>query len=155
MKKTDNTEPRLVKFLLVEDDDDHAEMILRTLMKQRINNKVDRVKDGVEAIDYLFKKGPYAKAPRPDVILLDIKLPKMDGHEVLAKIKQHEDLRTIPVVMLTTSRAESDRKKAYNGYVNSYLVKPFDFEQFRHMVEELHLYWGVWNEPAEDNGRNR
>jgi CheY-like chemotaxis protein len=108
-------------------------------------NVVDRVCDGAEALDYL--RSP--KKPRPDVVLLDLNLPKVDGHEVLARIKESPDLCTIPIVVLTTSDAEIDRLRAYREHVNSYLVKPIDFERFRQMVRELSLYWGVWNQPPQ------
>jgi CheY-like chemotaxis protein len=138
----------LLHFLLVEDDDDHAAIVERTLKRNRVANTLDRVADGVEALEYVRRQGDYAERPRPDVILLDLKLPKVDGHEVLAGIKEDEDLLTIPVVILTTSDAETDRAKAYKHHANSYLVKPIDFKRFRQMVKDLSLYWGVWNCPA-------
>ena len=140
--------PKLLHFLLVEDDDDHATIMIRTLRQNRIANAVDRVADGMQAMAYLRQEGQYREKPRPDVVLLDLKLPRMDGHEVLAAIKSDEKLRSIPVVVLTTSDAASDRARAYDQYANSYLVKPVDFERFRQMANELSLYWGVWNEPV-------
>lgn len=138
----------LVRFLLVEDDDSHAELVERNLRRERIENTLDRVCDGDAAIKYLRHEPPYEDSPRPDVILLDLKLPKIDGHEVLKIIKGDEKLRSIPVVVLTTSDTEADREKAYEYNANSYLVKPIDFEQFRRIVKELSLYWGVWNRPS-------
>ena len=135
----------LVHFLLVEDDESHAELVRRNLAKERVENTLDRVVDGAEALQYLRRQGPFADASRPDVILLDLKLPKVDGHEVLRIIKADDDLRSIPVVVLTTSDAEADREQAYALNANSYLVKPIDFEQFRRIVKDLSLYWGVWN----------
>jgi CheY-like chemotaxis protein len=139
--------PRLVIFLLVEDDDDHAQLVIRSLERDRITNRIEHVRDGVQALDYLFQRAPYANKPRPDVILLDLKLPKVDGHEVLREIKQDPNLKVIPVVILTTSNAEIDRAKAYQEHANSYLVKPLDFGKFRKMADDLRLYWGMWNQP--------
>jgi len=136
---------RLLRFLLVEDDEDHAEIVLHSLAEHRVSNAVDHVLDGEAALQYLRREGQYADSPRPDVILLDLKLPKLDGHEVLEQIKADHDLRSIPVVVLTTSDAESDRTRAYENFANSYLVKPLNFDQFNKMVEDLGLYWGVWN----------
>lgn len=139
----------LVHFLLVEDDDDHAALVERSLKRNRVQNRVSRVSDGAQAIQFLRNEGEFADAIRPDTILLDLKLPKLNGHEVLEIIKADEDLRAIPVVMLTTSDAENDRAKAYHHHVNSYVVKPLDFTKFRELVEELNLYWGVWNRPPK------
>ncbi len=136
----------MVKFLLVEDDDDHAELVRIALQDNHVTNAVERVPDGREAIACLRKEGRYAESPRPDVILLDLKLPIMDGHEVLAVLKDDEELREIPVVVLTTSEADVDKTRAYKNYVNSYLVKPVDFDKFHDMVRDLKLYWGVWNQ---------
>ncbi len=141
-------EPRLVNFLLVEDDDDHAHLVSRNLRKSRVVNQIVRVADGADALAFLRREGEYADAARPDVVLLDLKLPKVDGHEVLTAIKSDAELQDIPVVVLTTSDAETDRAKAYHLHANSYLVKPLDFEQFRKMVQELSFYWGVWNRPS-------
>jgi CheY-like chemotaxis protein len=136
---------KLVRFLLIEDDDSHAAITIRSLQQERCPSDVDRVSDGEEALAYLRSPAN----PRPDVILLDLNLPKVDGHRVLAWVKGDRDLRTIPVVVLTTSDAESDRLRAYREHVNSYLVKPIDFERFREMVREVFRYWSVWNRNAE------
>lgn len=141
---------RMVSFLLVEDDDDHAHLVTRTLKSNRVTNLIDRVKDGAEALDYLFCRGRYVNQSRPDVILLDLKLPKVDGLEVLKIIKSDSRLKVIPVVVLTTSKAERDRAMAYEANANSYLVKPLDFGSFRRMAEDLNLYWSVWNQPIGD-----
>jgi CheY-like chemotaxis protein len=133
------------RFLLVEDDDDHAEIVIRTLKKEKSQKKIDRVLDGVEALQYLRGDGAFRGIALPDVILLDLKLPKMDGHEVLAKLKADEKLLQIPVIVLTTSDAEVDRVRAYRLHANSYLVKPLDAEQFNKMVQEMSVYWGIWN----------
>ena len=121
----------MITFLLVEDDDTHAHLVTRSLAKSRVANRVHRVTDGVEAIEFLKQRGVHANQDRPDVVLLDLKLPKIDGHEVLARIKNDPDLMKIPVVVMTTSDAESDRAKAYQHHANSYVVKPVDFEKFR------------------------
>ena len=139
----------LMTFLLVEDDDNHAHLVTRSLKKARVQNQVFRVADGAEAIAFLRREGQYSDMPHPDLVLLDLKLPKMSGHEVLAIIKTDEELRKIPVVVMTTSDAELDRAKAYEHHANSYVVKPVDFERFRQLVNDLCLYWGVWNEPPE------
>lgn len=139
--------PRPLRFLLIEDDDDHAELIRMSLTENHVVNKLDRVADGAAAIEYLTDGLKTGKHPRPDVILLDLKLPKVDGHDVLQKIKQDESLRTIPVVVLTTSQAEADRVKAYANHANSYLSKPVDFEKFHQMIKDLNMYWSVWNQP--------
>ena len=134
-------------FLLVEDDDGHAELVRMALTDNQVANRVDRVSDGSQALAYVRREGDYADCPQPDVVLLDLKLPKVDGHEVLAQLKADEKLRAIPVVVLTTSAAEADKAKAYYNYANSYLVKPFNFEKFHQMIKDLKLYWSVWNEP--------
>ena len=138
--------PTLVRFLLVEDDDDHAEIIQRTMQQHRINNALERVVDGVEALAYVRGEGGYAGRQRPDVMLLDLKLPRMDGHQVLEAVKSDPDLANIAVVVLTTSNAETDRAKAYERHANSYLIKPIDYSRFQQLVNDLGLYWGIWNQ---------
>lgn len=132
-------------MLLVEDDDDHAYLINRNLKSNHVINTIDRVADGEEAIEYLFKRGAHHKSTRPDIILLDLKLPKVDGHEVLKTIKDDPQLKQIPVVVLTTSASESDRAKAYKQNANSYVVKPLDANGFQTMIKDLSLYWGMVN----------
>jgi hypothetical protein len=134
-----------VRFLLVEDDDSHALLVMRNLERARVVNTVDRVSDGAAALAYLRAEAPYQQRVTPDVVLLDLKLPKVDGLEVLERIKNDEKLRTIPVVILTTSDAERDRAQAYNNHVNSYVVKPIDFAQFQNMIKDLGFYWAIWN----------
>ena len=136
-----------IHFLLVEDDDDHAFLVERALNDNHVSNAVDRVADGEQALAYLRQQGEFADKALPDVILLDLKLPKVDGHEVLHELKDDAGLRTIPVVVLTTSQAESDKAKAYYNHANSYLTKPVDFEKFHQMIKDLKLYWCVWNQP--------
>lgn len=135
----------LTHFLLVEDDDGHAKIIQRNLEKFRIANHLDRVKDGEDALNYLFRRNGYENKPSPDVILLDLKLPKLDGHEVLAQVRSNPETRDLIVVMLTTSDNERDKAQAYEHNVNSYVVKPVDFEQFQNLVRDTGLYWGIWN----------
>ena len=137
-------------ILLVEDDDAHAMLITRTLEEASEVNKVSWVSDGEEALDYLFRRGKYAAhedSPRPDLVLLDLRLPKLDGHDVLVAIKQSEELKTIPVVVLTTSENGRDVTKAYCHYANSYLVKPLGFGEFSALIEAVSSYWLVQNRP--------
>jgi CheY-like chemotaxis protein len=134
-------------FLLVEDSDAHAKLVMLQLQDKDSPITVARVSDGVEALDYLCHRGSYVDAPRPDLVLLDLKLPRIDGHEVLRTIKADPDLRSIPVVVLTTSETETDRKRAYANYANSYLTKPIDFLSFQRMMKDLRDYWSVWNQP--------
>ncbi len=139
-------EPVLV--MLVEDNADHAELVIRTLEEHRIANQVRHFLDGQSALDYLFRRGEYAgppNTPLPHVILLDLRLPRVDGIDVLKTIKESDELKTIPVVILTTSEAEKDVARAYYNHVNSYLVKPVGFEEFRKMMDDLGFYWLGWN----------
>lgn len=140
---------KFISFLLVEDDEDHAQLVIRSLKNNRVVNRIDHINNGADALDYLFRKGQYSAQPLPDIILLDLKLPRVDGLEVLQKIKSDDNLKMIPVVILTTSDAEKDRTSAYLQHANSYLVKPLDFNQFRKMAEELNLYWAIWNQPPK------
>ena len=138
-----------VEIVLVEDDEHDEELALRALRKHRIANRVDVVRDGAEAIEYLFCKGRYASrdpAERPRLVLLDLKLPLVDGLEVLRRIKEAEVTRTIPVVVLTSSREEADLVRSYQLGVNSYIVKPVDFDQFSEAVRQLGMYWLLLNE---------
>jgi two-component system, response regulator len=140
------------EILLVEDNPDDAELAMNALKKHNLANKVQWVEDGEKALDYLYATGEYSgrnKGKNPKLILLDLKLPKVDGLEVLQKIKADENMKTIPVVVLTSSREESDIVKSYKLGVNSYIVKPVDFEQFSKCVEELGLYWLILNQPPE------
>ena len=134
--------------LLVEDDPDHVELILRSFKDHRVANRINVVRDGEEALDYLFHRGEYAdpeKSPPPQVILLDLRLPKIDGLEVLKEIKESENLCRIPVVILTSSGAETDVARAYDYRANSYVVKPVDFEKFSQLMDDLGFYWLGWN----------
>jgi CheY-like chemotaxis protein len=141
-----NGEPLII--LLVEDNPDHAEMIVRSLLEHRVANDIQHVLDGESALNYLFRRENFTdpeKSPRPHVILLDLRLPRIDGLEVLRQIKESPDLRRIPVVILTTSDAEGDLTKAYDCYANSYLVKPIDFTKFTRLMDDLGFYWLAWN----------
>jgi CheY-like chemotaxis protein len=139
-------EPVLV--MLIEDNADHAELIIRTLEEHRISNKVRHFFDGQTALDYLFQRGEFsdsATSPRPHLVLLDLRLPRVDGIDILKAIKRDETLKCIPVVILTTSEAEKDVAKAYYNHANSYLVKPVGFEEFRQLMDNLGFYWLSWN----------
>ncbi len=141
--------PHSVDILLVEDNLDHVELILKALQDNNVLNEVRVVTNGEEALDFLYRRGEYADAPRPGLILLDIKLPKVDGIEVLRRIKADPKLKSIPVVMLTTSAGEEEMVESYNCGANSYIVKPVDFEQFAKVIKELKLYWLVINSLPE------
>jgi CheY-like chemotaxis protein len=144
--KQTSGEPLVI--LLVEDDPDHAELIVRSLRGHRVANTIRHLPDGQEALDYLFRRGPYSEpdgTPYPHVILLDLRLPKVDGLEVLRIIKSDATLTRIPVVILTSSDAETDIARAYNHHANSYLVKPIDFARFTQMMNDLGFYWLGWN----------
>jgi CheY-like chemotaxis protein len=138
-----------ITILLVEDDPAHAEIVRRNFESSRIANRLIHVSDGQAALDYLYCRDTFSDpldAPRPGLILLDLRLPKIDGLEVLKTIKADADLNQIPVVILTTSAAESDVARAYDSHANSYLVKPVDFTQFVELMEVLGYYWLVWNQ---------
>lgn len=138
-------------ILLVEDNDDHAELIKRTFARLTDRVLLVHTTDGAEALDYLSGCGAYAQQgpARPELILLDLRLPRVDGLEVLRQIKQASDLRSIPVVILTTSAAEADVARAYDQHANAYLVKPIDFTEFNDLVRDLGLFWLVWNRGPE------
>jgi two-component system, response regulator len=138
-----------VEILLVEDNPDDADLALRALKKVNLANRIEHVADGAQALDFLFCTGAYAHRHsdnRPKVILLDLKLPKVDGLEVLQRIKADPKTRTIPVVVLTSSHEERDLVESYQLGVNSYIVKPVDFEQFTEAVRQLGLYWLLLNQ---------
>jgi CheY-like chemotaxis protein len=137
-----------VEILLVEDNPNDVELTLRALQKQNLAGKVFVVKDGAEALEFIFSTGAFAHrkvAKPPKVIFLDLKLPKVDGIEVLRRVKSDERTKHTPVVMLTSSQEERDVLDTYNLGVNSYIVKPVDFSNFVHAVSELGLYWGMLN----------
>jgi two-component system response regulator len=135
-------------ILLVEDNEAHAELVIRGLRDQQVANRIHHVSDGEKALDYLFRRGAYTdpvQNPRPNLILLDLRLPRVDGLEVLRTIKTTPDLLRIPVVILTSSDAESDIVKSYDYYANSYIVKPLDFKTFTKLMKDLGFYWLGWN----------
>ena len=144
-------------ILLVEDSPDDEALILRALERAKVTNKVDVVRDGAEALDYIFGTGSYEGRGviRPTVILLDLKLPKVDGLEVLQQIKTDEKLKLIPVVVLTSSREERDMVASYKLGVNAYVVKPVDFHEFVNAIKELGIFWAVINEPPPGSVRKR
>lgn len=138
-----------VEVLLVEDNPRDAELTMRALSKRHLANHVVHVTDGQAALDFLFREGPYAQRgdAHPQVVLLDLKLPKVDGIEVLRRIRDNQRLKTLPVVVLTSSREESDIVKTYHLGVNSYIVKPVEFENFSEAVSNLGFYWLLLNQP--------
>ena len=135
-------------ILLVEDDPRDVELTLRAFSRRRLSNPIHVARDGEEALDYVHRRGAFAAgAPVPGLILLDIRLSKVDGVEVLRQMKAHPTYRTIPVVMLTISREETDIRRCYELGANSYILKPVDFEKFLDVVERIELYWLLTNVP--------
>jgi len=146
------------KILLVEDDPYDVELTLTALTENHLTNEIVVVRDGAEALDYLYRRGDHKSrgAGNPAVILLDLKLPKVDGLEVLKQLKADPDLRTVPVVMLTSSREERDLAESYDSGSNAYVVKPVGFSEFVEVVRELGLFWTVVNEaPPGSTGQTR
>ena len=142
-----------VEILLVEDNPDDLELMLHALRKEGLGNRIQIVRDGAEALDYIFRRGEFAERDangHPRLILLDLKLPKVDGLEVLRQVKADASARTIPVVVLTTSKEESDMVRSYQLGANSYLQKPVDFGAFMKMVKEIGFYWLMVNQPLAE-----
>ena len=139
---------KLKQILLVEDSAKDRELIITAMEENKIANKIDVAIDGEEALDYLYKRGKYKsrKTNNPCVVLLDIKMPKVDGLEVLRQIKEDKKLKIIPVVVLTSSREETDMVKSYKLGVNAYVVKPVEFNDFFRAVKELGIFWAIINE---------
>jgi CheY-like chemotaxis protein len=140
------------ELLLVEDNPQDLELALRALRKANLANRIHVARDGAEALDYVFCEGAYASrnaSEGPKVILLDLKLPKVDGLDVLKRLKGDSHTRAIPVVVLTSSKEQSDIVESYNLGVNSYIVKPVDFERFTEAVRTLGLYWLLLNQPPK------
>lgn len=135
------TRPEAIEILLVEDSPGDVRLTREALGEAKVANRLHVVGDGVEAMAFLRREGAHAAAPRPDLVLLDLNLPRMDGREVLAAIKGDPDLRTIPVVVLTTSDAEADVLRSYNLHANCYLVKPVDVDRFFDQVRSLEGFW--------------
>jgi CheY-like chemotaxis protein len=146
---------QLKRILLVEDDKRDQELTLLALGKNNLANEVDVVQDGEQALDYLYRRGRYQDRvdEDPAVVLLDLKLPKVDGLEVLRQIKSDDRLKTTPVVMLTSSREERDLVKSYQLGVNAYVVKPVDFQDFVQAVRTLGGFWAVVNQTPQDGAR--
>lgn len=145
-------------IMLVEDNIDHADLVKISFEKHRVANTIIHITEGEEALDYLFHRGAFVdpeKHPLPSLILLDLRLPKIDGLEVLGEIKKSENLRQIPVVILTSSEAEKDVAKAYQHHANSYIVKPLDFSKFSNLMDDLGFYWLAWNCPAPPLRENK
>jgi CheY-like chemotaxis protein len=147
----------LKPILLVEDNPKDLELTLVALEKTQLANEVITLRDGAEALEYLFRRGQYASRAEgnPAVILLDLKLPKVDGLQVLEKIKDDPGLRSTPVVMLTSSREEKDLVRSYNLGVNAYVVKPVGFREFIEAISDLGIFWAVLNEPPPGSMRPR
>ena len=139
----------LTKILLVEDDPNDVELTLSALRENHIDNEVIVARDGEEALDFLFRRGAYEsrEAGEPAVVLLDLKLPKVSGMEVLERIKDDPTLRTLPVVVLTSSREEQDLVRSYDLGTNAYVVKPVDFPDFIEAVRQVGLFWAIINHP--------
>ena len=145
-------ESSMVEILIVEDTPQDLDLALRALRKAKVTNRIHIARDGEEAIQFIFCEGPYSERKLengPNVILLDLKLPKIDGLEVLKRIKSDPRTRAIPVVVLTSSKEQKDVVESYNLGVNSYIVKPVNFEQFTDAVQKLGLYWLLLNQPPK------
>ncbi|MGM0613080.1 MAG: response regulator [Bacteroidota bacterium] len=138
-----------IEILIVEDNASDAEMAMRAFEKNKLTNKIHIVRDGEEALNFVFANGEYAhrnKERKPKIILLDLKLPKVDGLEVLRELKKNEETKIIPMIVLTSSKEEKDIIESYRLGVNSYIVKPVDFDKFVEAVRELGLYWLLLNQ---------
>jgi two-component system, response regulator len=148
-------ETNIVEILIVEDNPQDLDLAQRALRKAKLTNRIQIARDGEEALQFLFCEGPYSERKienGPRVILLDLKLPKVDGLEVLQRIKADPRTRTIPVVVLTSSKEQSDVIESYHLGVNSYIVKPVNFEQFSEAVQKLGMYWLLLNHPPQLDG---
>jgi CheY-like chemotaxis protein len=146
------SESHEIEILLVEDNQDDLDMTLRALRKANLANRIQVAREGVEALDYIFCRGPHAARKiedRPKVVLLDLKLPKVDGLEVLKQIKGDPRTKTIPVVVLTSSQEMRDMVESYHLGVNSYIVKPVNFEGFAAAVRDMGMYWLLLNQPPK------
>jgi len=141
---------KAIEILIVEDNASDAELAMRTLKKSNLSNKILWLKDGEEAMDYLKGEGSYKgrnTKSKPKVIFLDLKMPKMDGHEVVKEIRTTQSIKEIPIVMMTSSQEQKDRLAAYNNGVNSYIVKPMDFGDFSQAISDIGYYWLALNKP--------
>lgn len=146
----------LIDILLVEDNPNDAELALRALRKHNLANRIEWLKDGEQALDYLFRRGPWAERSEglPRVILLDLRLPKVDGIEVLRAIRSDAMTKELPVVVLTSSKEERDVINTYKLGVNSYIAKPVAFDEFARVVAEIGLYWAVLNRVPPELGNH-
>ncbi len=132
---------KAIEILLVEDSPSDAQLAIEAMQSAKIANRLSHVEDGVEAMQFLRREGGYRDAPRPDLILLDLNLPRKDGREVLEELKQDPKLKQIPVVVLTTSRAEQDVLRSYSLHANCYITKPVDFTKFMEVVRSIEQFW--------------
>ena len=130
-----------IEILMVEDSPSDAQLTIEALHAAKIANRLTHVEDGVEALRFLRREGPHADAPRPDLILLDLNLPRKDGREVLEELKRDPNLKVIPVVILTTSRSEEDVLRSYQLHANCYITKPVDFSKFMEVVKAIEQFW--------------
>jgi CheY-like chemotaxis protein len=130
-----------IELLLVEDSEPDVRLTIEALREAKVKNRLWVVEDGVEALDFLRRQGPHADAPRPDLILLDLNLPRKDGRQVLKEVKSDDSLKRIPVVILTTSKSEEDVLRAYNLHANCYITKPVDFNRFMEVVKSIETFW--------------
>ncbi len=137
----DPTRGHPIDILIVEDNPGDIRLIIEALREFKINNRLHTAEDGEEAVDFLYKRGKYTGVPRPDLILLDLNLPRKDGREVLAEVKSDPALATIPIVILTSSLAEQDIVKTYNLHANCYITKPVDLDQFISVVKSIEDFW--------------
>jgi len=148
-----NDEHRLIEVLLVEDNPGDVRLTVEVFKDAKVRNKLHVVEDGVEALAFLRREGKYAKTPRPDLVLLDLNLPRKDGREVLAEIKADEALKRIPVVVLTISQAERDILRTYELHANCYITKPVDLEQFMGVVRAVEDFWLTIVKLPPDEGK--
>ncbi len=148
-----NASRKDIEILLVEDSPGDVRLTIEALKEGKVKNRLSVARDGVEALDFLYKKGAFAEAPTPDIILLDLNLPRKGGREVLAEIKSHPHLRRIPVVVLTTSSAEEDILRSYDLHVNCYITKPVDMDQFIKVVRSIDSFWfSIVQLPSQPTG---
>ena len=142
------TTQRTTHFLLVEDDDDQANLFQMSMNRLGSSLSVTRLRNGEEALSYLKQEHPYEDAERPDLVLLDLNMPRMSGHDVIAEMNKYPELSVIPVVIVTSSDDDSDRKRAYAAHASGYVVKPIEFGKFQCMVNDIEDFWAQWNRPC-------